>query len=200
MTFEELDEKCNAVVEMAKTLASEVFKNDADTFSGGFMHAKNETLEPIEKQMFGLYLFPNGDANDPNRKFFFCHGPVIHSFTIRELAILAVAFLYGGKVEQSLIKGGEPMKLFKLEIGNTVAYAAAETIEEMHERKAEVDHTFAFLPVDISEVIIPGYEINVSAVVPDDAESEEHSEEHADEAASESEEEAPKARRRKAAT
>ncbi|MDG0791924.1 hypothetical protein OMP38_14485 [Cohnella ginsengisoli] len=51
------------------------------------------------------------------------------------------------------------MKLFKLEIGNTIAYAAAESLEEMNERKAEVDNTFAFLPVDVSELTIPGYDI-----------------------------------------
>lgn len=54
------------------------------------------------------------------------------------------------------------MKLFKLEIGNVQAFAVAETIEEMEERKAEVDHTFAFLPVDISEVSVPGYTITAT--------------------------------------
>lgn len=54
------------------------------------------------------------------------------------------------------------MKLFKLEIGNTIAYAAAESLEEMHERKSEVDATFAFLPVQIDELIVPGYTIDVT--------------------------------------
>lgn len=54
------------------------------------------------------------------------------------------------------------MKLFKLEIGNTTAYAAAETLEDMHERKAEVDAQFAFLPVQIDELVLEGYEIVVT--------------------------------------
>ncbi|OKP91413.1 hypothetical protein [Paenibacillus sp. P32E] len=56
------------------------------------------------------------------------------------------------------------MKLFKLEIGNTIVYAAAESMEDMNERKAEVDATFAFLPVSIEELIIEGYEITVTSL------------------------------------
>lgn len=54
------------------------------------------------------------------------------------------------------------MKLFKLEIGNIVAYAAGESDEDMYKRRADVDPTFAFLPVDISEVVLDGYEITVT--------------------------------------
>lgn len=54
------------------------------------------------------------------------------------------------------------MKLFKLEIGNTVAYAAADSLEDMHERKADVDAQFAFLPVHIEELVLEGHEITVT--------------------------------------
>lgn len=56
------------------------------------------------------------------------------------------------------------MKLFKLEIGNTIAYAAAESLEEMDQRKAEVDEQFAFIPVQIEELVIPGYVIEVTPI------------------------------------
>ncbi|MNZ84422.1 hypothetical protein D3C78_1031780 [compost metagenome] len=56
------------------------------------------------------------------------------------------------------------MKLFKLEIGNTLEYAAAESLEDMDERKADIDPQFAFLPVEITELIIPGYEITVTSL------------------------------------
>lgn len=62
------------------------------------------------------------------------------------------------------------MKLFELEIGNIRAFATAETLEEMEERKAEVDATFAFLPVVIREVTLEGYDI---IVTPNGEESEE---------------------------
>jgi hypothetical protein len=54
------------------------------------------------------------------------------------------------------------LKLFKLEIGNHLVYAAAESLEDMTERKEEVDPTFAFLPVQIEEMTIEGYEITVT--------------------------------------
>lgn len=59
------------------------------------------------------------------------------------------------------------MKLFKLEIGNTVEYAAADSLEEMTERKADIDPQFAFLPVLIEEITIPGYEITVTEIEED---------------------------------
>ncbi|AHV96149.1 MULTISPECIES: hypothetical protein [Paenibacillus] len=54
------------------------------------------------------------------------------------------------------------MKLFKLEIGNTITYAAAESQEDMEQRKADVDAQFAFLPVQIEELTLEGYEITVT--------------------------------------
>lgn len=54
------------------------------------------------------------------------------------------------------------MLLFKLEIGNTIEYAAAESMKDMHERKADIDPQFAFLPVEITEIVIPGHEIVVN--------------------------------------
>lgn len=59
------------------------------------------------------------------------------------------------------------MKLFKLEIGNTVEYAAADSLEDMNERKADIDPQFAFLPVQITEVVIPGCEIVVTEIEED---------------------------------
>lgn len=59
------------------------------------------------------------------------------------------------------------MKLFKLEIGNTVEYAAADSLEDMNERKADIDPQFAFLPVQITEVVIPGCEITVTELEED---------------------------------
>lgn len=55
------------------------------------------------------------------------------------------------------------MKLFKLEVGNTLEYAAAESLEDMIERKEEVDPSFAFLPVQIEELTLEGYEIVVTS-------------------------------------
>ena len=60
------------------------------------------------------------------------------------------------------------MKLFKLEIGNTIAYAAAESLEDMDQKKAEVDEQFAFIPVQIEELELPGYVIEVTPIDAED--------------------------------
>jgi hypothetical protein len=54
------------------------------------------------------------------------------------------------------------MNLYKLEMGNNLVYAAAESLEDMIKRKEEVDATFAFLPVQIEELTLEGYEIVVT--------------------------------------
>ena len=53
------------------------------------------------------------------------------------------------------------MKLFKLSIGLEERYGVAVDEKDMYERRAEVDHTYYYLPVLIEEVAIPGYIINV---------------------------------------
>jgi hypothetical protein len=54
------------------------------------------------------------------------------------------------------------MKLFQLTVGNTQKYGVAHDAEEMQEKLGEVDYTFAYLPVQIEEVTVEGYEITVN--------------------------------------
>jgi hypothetical protein len=53
------------------------------------------------------------------------------------------------------------MKLFQLTVGNTQKFGVAHNVEEMQEKLGEVDYTFAYLPVQIEEVTVEGYEIVV---------------------------------------
>jgi hypothetical protein len=53
------------------------------------------------------------------------------------------------------------MKLFQLTVGNTQKFGVAHNAEEMQEKLGEVDYTFAYLPVQIDEVTVQGYEITV---------------------------------------
>jgi hypothetical protein len=53
------------------------------------------------------------------------------------------------------------MKLFQLTVGNTQKYGVAHNAEEMQQKLGEVDYTFAYLPVQIEEVTVEGYEITV---------------------------------------
>lgn len=59
------------------------------------------------------------------------------------------------------------MKLFRLTIGHADTFAAAESKEDMMKRKSEVDPSFAWLPVEISEVVLESYEITVTAKLED---------------------------------
>lgn len=54
------------------------------------------------------------------------------------------------------------MKLYRLTMGITEYFAAAENEEDMYERREEVDPTFSYLPVQIEELKIDGYEITVT--------------------------------------
>jgi hypothetical protein len=53
------------------------------------------------------------------------------------------------------------MKLYQLTVGNTQKYGVAQNAEEMQQKLGEVDYTFAYLPVQIEEVTVDGYEITV---------------------------------------
>jgi hypothetical protein len=53
------------------------------------------------------------------------------------------------------------MKLYQLTVGNTQKYGVAHNAEEMQQKLGEVDYTFAYLPVQIEEVTVDGYEIVV---------------------------------------
>jgi hypothetical protein len=53
------------------------------------------------------------------------------------------------------------MKLFQLTVGNTQKFGVAHNAEEMQQKLGEVDYTFAYLPVQIDEVTVEGYEITV---------------------------------------
>ena len=51
------------------------------------------------------------------------------------------------------------MKLYKLSVGDVERLAVAKDEEEMFERRAEVEPSFDYLPVQIEEVTVEGYEI-----------------------------------------
>lgn len=56
------------------------------------------------------------------------------------------------------------MKLFKYQMGTDEKLGAAKDEQDAYDRRAEVDHTFNFLPVQITEVKIDGYEITLKHV------------------------------------
>jgi hypothetical protein len=56
------------------------------------------------------------------------------------------------------------MKLFKLSLGSNEKFGVAKDYDDMHEKRAELDPTFAFTPVVIEEVKIDGYDIVVKKV------------------------------------
>jgi hypothetical protein len=58
------------------------------------------------------------------------------------------------------------MKLYRLIVGQTEAYGVAEDENDMEQRKAEVDESFAYLPVRFEEVTVAGYRI---VVTPDES-------------------------------
>lgn len=55
------------------------------------------------------------------------------------------------------------MKLFKFEMGSE-KLGAFKDAEDAYERRTEVDHTYDYLPVKITEVVLEGYEIVVRSV------------------------------------
>jgi hypothetical protein len=54
------------------------------------------------------------------------------------------------------------MKLFKYQMGSDEKLGVAKNEKGAYERRAEVDHTFRFLPVTITEVTLEGYEITLT--------------------------------------
>ncbi|MGX5634367.1 hypothetical protein [Bacillus thuringiensis] len=50
-------------------------------------------------------------------------------------------------------------KVFRLTLGSIDRFAVAEDYEEMYEKRAEIDPTFAYTPVEIKELYVEGYEI-----------------------------------------
>jgi hypothetical protein len=56
------------------------------------------------------------------------------------------------------------MKLFKYQMGSDEKLGVAKDSKDAYERRTEVDHTFAFLPVNISEVTLEGYQITLTPV------------------------------------
>ncbi|EXY08976.1 MULTISPECIES: hypothetical protein [Bacillus cereus group] len=55
-------------------------------------------------------------------------------------------------------------KVFRLTLGSIDKFAVADDYEEMYEKRAEIDLTFAYTPVEIKELQIPGYEIEVHEI------------------------------------
>ena len=57
------------------------------------------------------------------------------------------------------------MKLYKYTCGDDTKVGVAKDEKDAYERRGEVDPTFSFLPVQIEEYEIPGYEIVIRPVV-----------------------------------
>ena len=55
-------------------------------------------------------------------------------------------------------------KVFRLTLGSIDRFAVAESIEDMHGRRAEIEPTFAHTPVEIQELHISGYVIEAPAI------------------------------------
>ncbi|MGX5634364.1 hypothetical protein [Bacillus thuringiensis] len=55
-------------------------------------------------------------------------------------------------------------RVFHLTLGSIEKFAVAESIEDMHDRRAEIEPTFAYTPVEIQELHIPGYVIEAHAI------------------------------------
>lgn len=54
------------------------------------------------------------------------------------------------------------MKLFKYQMGTDEKLGVAKDEKDAYDRREEVDHTFNFLPVKITEVTLEGYEITLT--------------------------------------
>ncbi|MCQ6307067.1 MULTISPECIES: hypothetical protein [Bacillus cereus group] len=50
-------------------------------------------------------------------------------------------------------------RVFHLTLGSIEKFAVADDYEDMYQKRAEVDPAFAYTPVEIKEMQIPGYEI-----------------------------------------
>ncbi|AFQ28140.1 hypothetical protein P4493_28735 [Bacillus thuringiensis] len=56
-------------------------------------------------------------------------------------------------------------RVFHLTLGSIEKFAVADDYEEMYEKRAEVDPTFAYTPVEIKELCVEGYEIKAEKKV-----------------------------------
>lgn len=55
-------------------------------------------------------------------------------------------------------------KVFRLTLGSIDKFAVAEDREEMYEKRAEIDPTFAYTPVEIQPLHVYGYEIEAHEI------------------------------------
>ncbi|MGQ3740855.1 hypothetical protein, partial [Bacillus sp. Fil] len=55
-------------------------------------------------------------------------------------------------------------RVFHLRLGSMEIFAVADDYEEMYEKRAEIDPTFAYTPVEIKELQISGYEVEAHKV------------------------------------
>ncbi|OUB10959.1 hypothetical protein BK708_17870 [Bacillus thuringiensis serovar yunnanensis] len=55
-------------------------------------------------------------------------------------------------------------KVFRLTLASIDRFAVAENHNEMYERRAEIEPTFAYTPVEIQEFQIPGYVIEAHTI------------------------------------
>ncbi|MGG1344149.1 hypothetical protein ABE244_27035 [Bacillus toyonensis] len=55
-------------------------------------------------------------------------------------------------------------KVFRLTLGSIDRFAVAEDYDEMYEKRAEIEPTFAYTPVEIQELQIPGYELEAHEI------------------------------------
>ncbi|MGQ0452052.1 hypothetical protein ACT4UM_01565, partial [Bacillus sp. SS-TM] len=55
-------------------------------------------------------------------------------------------------------------KVFRLTLGSIDKFAVAEDREEMYEKRAEIDPTFAYTPVEIQPLHVDGYEIEAHEI------------------------------------
>lgn len=53
------------------------------------------------------------------------------------------------------------MKIYEYSLGAERHLAVAQNDDDAYERRAEVNEVFAFTPVQISEVQLPGYDITL---------------------------------------
>jgi len=53
------------------------------------------------------------------------------------------------------------MRLYQYKLGVETQLGAAQDDQDAYEKRAEVNPVFAFTPVEISEVIVEGYEITL---------------------------------------
>ncbi|HFJ9285028.1 hypothetical protein CN345_21985 [Bacillus thuringiensis] len=56
-------------------------------------------------------------------------------------------------------------RVFHLTLGSIEKFAVAADYEEMYEKRAEIDPTFAYTPVEIKELCVEGYEIKAEKKV-----------------------------------